>query len=371
MLKIYTSPGDLDFISWVSTNEPPAQQIRAASSGIAEHLKLRGSELLHYRIYGELNLADELIAAASACGFDFWPQPTYVEGQPCTGSGLAGLHAITARSTGPREETVIRSQGRVCGRIITGHEAEYLYLSDIARSVNDESKNFGDSETEAVFRIIEDRLDDSGWLFSDVCRTWFYLRDILDWYDDFNSSRNRVFDRLGLFSEEAQKIIPASTGIEGRNHHGSWCTLDLLAIRSMADSKVKVNRLANPKQNEAPDYGSAFSRGLKVTTDPNNYLLVSGTASIDDDGKTIHLDDFEHQTRQTIDTVEALLNQGGAGLEDIVQATAFIKNKEDMPAYQAIIAETPLKNIPIVSMIADVCRDDLLFELDATAIVPE
>ena len=164
--------------------------------------------------------------------------------------------------------------------------------------------------------------------------------------------------------------IPASTGIHGRNHHLSWCTLDLLATRPVGGVPLTIDRLANPKQNEAPDYGSAFSRGLAVTTGRTRYVVVSGTASIDDQGETIHVGDFVRQTEVTMDMVEALLVQGGAGLENVVQATAFIKRPEDVGTFQRIINELGLEDLPIVCTIADVCRDDLLFELDATAVLP-
>jgi len=64
------------------------------------------------------------------------------------------------------------------------------------------------------------------------------------------------------------------------------------------------------------------------------------------------------------------LAAGGATLADVEQATAFLKRREDLPAYRRIAEQEGLASLPVVCTVADVCRDELLFELDATAVVP-
>ena len=75
----------------------------------------------------------------------------------------------------------------------------------------------------------------------------------------FNEVRNRAFSELGFSCGDAHSVIPASTGIEGRNLRSSWCTLDLLASRPLPGGTLDVGRMLNPRQNEAPEYGSAFT----------------------------------------------------------------------------------------------------------------
>jgi enamine deaminase RidA (YjgF/YER057c/UK114 family) len=96
---------------------------------------------------------------------------------------------------------------------------------------------------------------------------------------------------------------------------------------------------------------------------------VSGTASIDDHGASVHEGDFESQTRRTFETVEALLAGAGAGPTQVRQATAFVKHPSDARAYERLAEGVGLP-VPAVAMVADVCRPELLFELDATAVVP-
>jgi enamine deaminase RidA (YjgF/YER057c/UK114 family) len=140
-------------------------------------------------------------------------------------------------------------------------------------------------------------------------------------------------------------------------------------MRPSDEQKFEVKRMLNPKQNEATDYGSAFSRGVSVDTKLNTYAFVSGTASIDETGKSIHPNDMEKQTARTFDNIDALLQGVHGDLHSIVQATAFVKHEEDIPVYEAEIEKRGLQDLPIIQTVADVCRDDLLFELDATAII--
>jgi enamine deaminase RidA (YjgF/YER057c/UK114 family) len=213
-------------------------------------------------------------------------------------------------------------------------------------------------------------LEKQGCSFRDVARTWFYLRDILDWYGPFNAVRNDTFRRLGLMGSNGDGAIPASTGIEGRNARGGWCTLDLLAARPQPGKPFEMERLRNRKQNEATEYGSAFARGMALTLGDCRYYFVSGTASIDDQGATVHVGDFDTQVEYTLTAVSALLERAGAALPDVRQATAFIKNPCDRRSFERIADRAGLSGVPMVTTVADVCREDLLFEIDATAVVP-
>src|SRR5579871_5417441 len=64
--------------------------------------------------------------------------------------------------------------------------------------------------------------------------------------------------------------------------------------------------------NEAYDYGSAFSRGMRIELNGVTILLISGTASIDDQGQTVHVGDLRAQVRRTYDNISKLLASEGA-----------------------------------------------------------
>ena len=125
--------------------------------------------------------------------------------------------------------------------------------------------------------------------------------------------------------------------------------------------------------NEAYAYGSAFSRGMRIDLSGLTILLISGTASIDDQGKTVHVGDLRAQTRRTFDNVSALLASEGATWHDIVRTTCYLRDIErDYKAFNeertAFYEQQALDPLPASTGIqAILCRPDLLIEIEAIA----
>lgn len=125
--------------------------------------------------------------------------------------------------------------------------------------------------------------------------------------------------------------------------------------------------------NEAYDYGSAFSRGMRIDLGNVSILLISGTASIDDQGLTVHIGDFRAQTRRTFHNIGELLAAEGATWKDIVRTTCYLRDIErDYAAFNeeraAFYREQKLDPLPASTGIqAILCRPDLLIEIEAIA----
>jgi enamine deaminase RidA (YjgF/YER057c/UK114 family) len=365
---------DLVFLSWVPREPRSAREhAEEAYDYILTALERAGAVVLQERIFGHREVADAVLEVRD----EVWerrqglpaPPPTFVEGAPLGSGDLAGMQVVAARGQGGTGRLLLLD-GHVCGRVIRTRGGELFALSDVGRLVPEDGLD-GAADTRKALRLGEALLTEQGWTFGDVGRTWFYLRDILDWYREFNQARNDEFRRMGLLSGASIGRIPASTGIEGRNARGGWCTLDLLAARpSPGAGPFEMRRLSSLRQNEATEYGSTFARATALTLGRARYVFVSGTASIDDHGSSVHPDDFESQMRRTLGTIEALLAGAGATLEHVVQATAFVKDARDVRAFERLSNDSGLALVPPVCMLADVCRDELLFELDATALVP-
>jgi len=96
-------------------------------------------------------------------------------------------------------------------------------------------------------------------------------------------------------------------------------------------------------------------------------FYISGTASIDHSGKTIDNDKEKNQIKNTLKNIRGLLQTEDSELKDIAMATAFCKNKKAYILFKELIKNS-LKNIPIISVYADICRKELLFEMEAIAI---
>jgi enamine deaminase RidA (YjgF/YER057c/UK114 family) len=204
--------------------------------------------------------------------------------------------------------------------------------------------------------------------YGDVVRTWFYLSHILDWYGEFNEARNARYTEMGLMPHRGigRLMLPASTGIRGETSLGGAGVLDLLALIGPEDSKALVRQLSNVGQEDAFRYGSAFSRGALIRGPNVSMIEVSGTAAIDEHGETVHSGNALAQIECTLDKIASLLEPEGARLEDIGSATVFVKHAEDISLYLDVVKQRG-PEIPAVFVVADVCREDLLFEMDAVA----
>jgi enamine deaminase RidA (YjgF/YER057c/UK114 family) len=143
--------------------------------------------------------------------------------------------------------------------------------------------------------------------------------------------------------------------------------MDLLAITGPRDHMPVIKQLTNKRQLDAFHYGSAFSRGVLFRESDVTTIQISGTAAIDHVGKSLYPGDARSQIAYTLDQVDALLGQEGAGLKDIAAATVFVKRAEDASLFREIIAARGIERLPAVCVVADICRDELLFEMDAEA----
>jgi 2-iminobutanoate/2-iminopropanoate deaminase len=146
------------------------------------------------------------------------------------------------------------------------------------------------------------------------------------------------------------------------------------SIQEVAAALIEKRAITNLKVlNEAYDYGSAFSRGMRIELGNFVVLLISGTASIDEQGRTLHAGDLRAQTRRTFDNIAALLASEGATWKDIVRTTCYLRDIErDYKAFNeeraAFYKEQRLNPLPASTGIqAILCRPDLLIEIEAIA----
>jgi enamine deaminase RidA (YjgF/YER057c/UK114 family) len=102
-------------------------------------------------------------------------------------------------------------------------------------------------------------------------------------------------------------------------------------------------------------------------------LLISGTASIDEYGKSVHVGDFRAQMRRTLENITGLLNSEGCTWHDIVRTTCYLRDIErDYEAFNeertAFYKEQGLDPLPASTGIqAILCRPELLIEIEAIA----
>lgn len=127
--------------------------------------------------------------------------------------------------------------------------------------------------------------------------------------------------------------------------------------------------------NEATCYGSAFARGLKLELGNYKLLIISGTASVDDEGETLYKGDFRAQCWRTYRNISNLLEAEGGSWKDIVKTTCYLRDIErDYDDFNdvrnAFFEWNNLDPLPAsVGIQARLCREDLLVEIEAVAML--
>lgn len=149
--------------------------------------------------------------------------------------------------------------------------------------------------------------------------------------------------------------------------------LEALAKAASVQKKAITNHAV---LNEAYEYPvpSSFSRGIRLDLGSVAILLISGTASIDEHGRTVHAGDFRAQCRRTFDNISGLLASEGATWRDIVRTTCYLRDIErDYEAFNQertrFYREQGLDPLPASTGVqAILCRPDLLIEIEAIAV---
>jgi 2-iminobutanoate/2-iminopropanoate deaminase len=152
-------------------------------------------------------------------------------------------------------------------------------------------------------------------------------------------------------------------------------TLEIIERVAGATAVKKSAITALTVLNEAYDYTrpSSFSRGLRIDLGSVVILLISGTASIDEHGHSVHIGDFRAQLRRTYQNITGLLEAEGATWKDIVRTSCYLRDIErDYAAFNeertAFFGEQGLDPLPASTGIqAILCRPELLVEIEAIA----
>jgi enamine deaminase RidA (YjgF/YER057c/UK114 family) len=242
-------------------------------------------------------------------------------------------------------------------RVRVGEEAR-LYASGLYGPGGDAYE-----QTLAMFAVAEDLLQQAGMEFRDVVRTWIQLRDIDRDYADLNRARRAFFAARGI------DPAPASTGVGGgpAPEEHALC----LGVYAVQGERPPVRTaMTAPTLNEAMQYGSDFARGMKMVEANKVALHVSGTASIDDAGRTVHPGDFDAQADRMLVNVAALLEGQGATFGDVVSAVTYLKRPSDAGRLRQKLHEAGFDGFPNVLVAAPLCRPDLLCEAEALAVRP-
>lgn len=293
-------------------------------------------------------------------GIDDGVPPTRVVVSPGAVGSFAGAQVHAIRSEQP--PTIMRCCELLDGaaaRVVNSGGRRWLFIHGMNALADVEPAE----QARRVFFCTGCLLRQAGTNMKSVARTWLWLKDICDWYDEFNAARNEFFELEGLIDPE-QRIArpPASTGIGLYGLNGAACTLDLIALPG-GERDIRLVE-AGGDQRSAFEYGSAFSRASVAPMPGGPTVFVSGTAAIDEEGRTEHVGQIEAQIDDTIAHIRSLLSDLDCSDEHVLTALAYCKTSDVERVFRERYADL---SWPRVTMVGDVCRPDLLFEVEVTA----
>jgi enamine deaminase RidA (YjgF/YER057c/UK114 family) len=284
-----------------------------------------------------------------------WPV-TWVEGTAYGDQPVAGMQVFAFRADQVKPVTL---GGQVVGSVFEDGSMRHCLLGGLVPSHSSAARP---DQFRQTLDHLQTALNQAGFSLGDVIRTWFYLDELLSWYDGFNEARIQAYAGVKFRGGSS----PASTGISGRNPAGTALVAGAWAVQPL-HSDAWVEEIQSPLQCPAAAYGSLFSRAMEITSLHDRHLLISGTASIAPEGQTLWPGDLRRQIDLTMQVVESILASRGFAFSDITRATAYFKNRADIPEFSAWCADRGLRSLPVISAQCGICRDDLLFELEADA----
>ena len=232
-------------------------------------------------------------------------------------------------------------------------------------------------------------LSKAGTGFEHVVRTWFYLGSITrpeaqtQRYKELNRARTDFYHNVSFcrsLSEPMipQGIYPASTGI---GTAGMGLVASCLSVQTTRNDASLVT-LENPQQTPAYAYprrhspkSPKFSRGIALVLGNRAITWVSGTASIVN-SESLHGGDIRKQTEQAIDNIARLISHEnfsfhgvsglGATVRDLTKIRVYLKRQLDFATCKAI-CESRFGPVPAIYALADICRPELLVEIEGVA----
>ena len=268
----------------------------------------------------------------------------------------------------------------VCYGLICNDEESMLFVEGVPSSDFSASVRHQSAE---VFGKLDTILSKHGFAVDDIVRQWNYIGDIVGQregkqnYQEFNDARSEYYAK-----GKWQNGYPAATGI------GSVEGIVVGAIAFKSNTSKAVYPIDNPLQVAAHVYSKnvlidnaadavkstpKFERAKLIETARGACCFVSGTAAIRGE-ESVDAHSVELQTVRTIENIEYLVSN-----ENLVRhgcrpcelkyvfLQVFIKNREDYDEVRRVV-EAAYPCVTTIYTVADVCRSELLVEIEGILI---
>jgi enamine deaminase RidA (YjgF/YER057c/UK114 family) len=218
------------------------------------------------------------------------------------------------------------------------------------------------AQASAALDEVADALRLAGMEPRHLLRTWYFLNDIKRNYAALNAARDAFFDRWNVTE------YPASTGIGAVLPKGTQLAVMFEAVRRGDENPAAS--YDSGYQCAPVTYGPRFVRANTLAVNGCRIVNISGISSIDQAGASICSRDEARIVDYVMRSFAELLRSADMAFEDICSSYVYMKSEPVRRAFEQHLSRCEL-DFPRLSNMVDICRPDLVFEIEARAIKPE
>lgn len=252
--------------------------------------------------------------------------------------------------------------------VLKNRDGRFLFAGGFRGNVPDKDMLF---QAKDVFRMIGDVLQKEDFPQSSIIRQWNYMEQITGFdgedqhYQIFNNARSEFYGQT-----EWSQGYPAATGI-GMNSGGVTVDLDAAVFTrpecyaTPIDNKLQIAAHAYSEEVLAVAHKKKttpkFERAKSMTFDGRPLIYISGTAAIRGE-ESLTDSGLEHQLHITLGNISQLTGQ-----TPLRMLRVYLKDESLYEKAHQLLQDYKL-NIPILYVLADVCREELLIEIEGIAV---
>lgn len=293
------------------------------------------------------------------------PVLSYVSQPPLNGGLILEVHSYQA---GEDDHITFRHYQGFPYIVLENQDGRFLF----AGGFHGDLINFDIlAQSQEVFRMVRSVLRKEGFPVNSIIRQWNYIEDITRFdgadqhYQMFNNARSEFYSKT-----DWSNGYPAATGI-GTNLGGVVVDLDAAVFArpecfaTPIDNKLQVAAHAYSEDVLAVAHAKKttpkFERAKSMAFDGRRLVYISGTAAIRGEESLIGVG-LGRQLHITMENIDQLI-----GKARLKMLRVYLKDKSFYEEAHQLLEEYKL-NIPISYMWADVCRDELLIEIEGIAV---
>ncbi len=275
------------------------------------------------------------------------PPNTYIEGLSITRTCLISVTfcAILIKDSRIKGSYSNDEEKRVAAALLAFDTVSYLYLSNI----NVSRHNHSDLESLNTWQKLNPLITQNGFELNEVLRSNIRINDI------HRIEKKKEYEIIDM-PENADKDVAVDEAVISANYK---IDVELLCMKPHNSHPMHRNLQLQYKQTS--------SNGLLVEEDESFEIQIHGKTNFKIAGAHVPTDKVYIQIYNTLINLKLILEQAGMSYDDVFEARLYFKNKDYYVIYKQAAEDIGLPDIYASFVVGDIHREDLLFELEATA----